>query len=267
MIPARDTSRFVFSGHAIGAAAQFDRVGLNSSRTYMIPALGASVLPPTGGQSRSEVSDYYCEASDPTRKCLLSVRHIFTRAEGRIVGTRFETETEAVIESVTVAGLLHIDFVRVHVVAVRDGLQGVPKVTTTGNRIGTIQLGNTVTATVELDESPLMHCGRGSELAEFLQGRSEEDLHTARFTPQPNGTYTYTLVKNIDLFGPQDDVRKIEKDRNILYWKPFGFMHFGEVVVGAEDRQVTMVRLQMGSDAGGSGTVGDGQSNGHVITG
>lgn len=43
--------RYVYSGHAVGVAAQFDRLGKLHGLNHVIPALGAAVLPVTGGVS------------------------------------------------------------------------------------------------------------------------------------------------------------------------------------------------------------------------
>jgi hypothetical protein len=84
----------------------------------------------------------------------------------------------------------------------------------------------------------------------------------------PTGIRTFSLVRHIEINGPDDELRLIEKqENNAIRWRGFGKIFFGEVIVKENDRQVTLVRLQMGSDAGGSGTVGDGQSNGQVVRG
>ena len=49
-------------------------------------ALGPSVLPPTGGVSKSQVSDYHFEVSYPRRRSLLTVHRIETMAAGRMRG-------------------------------------------------------------------------------------------------------------------------------------------------------------------------------------
>jgi hypothetical protein len=254
-----DRSRFVFSGHAIGAAAQFHKLDRKRHLNHVIPALGPSVLPPTGGVSKSQVSDFQFEVSYPRRRSLLTVHRIETMAAGRSDGNKLETETEARIESISIVDKLHIDLVQVHVLATREGLRGAPKASTRGNKIEGFHLGN-VTAIITLDNEALAHCGTAAELTAF---------HKERGTPieAPDGVCTFSLVRDIRLRGPEKERRLIHVEGNAIHWENFGWIFLAEVIVRQNDRQVTMVRLQMGSDAGGSGTVGDGQSNGHVITG
>src|SRR5260370_10871658 len=167
-----DGSRFVFSGHALGAAAQFHKLDTKENLNHVIPVLGPSVLPPTGGLSQSHVSHYHFEVSFPRRRTLLSVHRIETTAVGRMAGNRIETETEARIESISVVDKLHIDLVQVHVLATRETISGVPKTSSKGNKIEGLHLGN-VTAIVVLDDEPLGHCGTAEEFADFVKSRNE----------------------------------------------------------------------------------------------
>ena len=210
--------RFVFSGHAVGAAAQFDRLG-ETPVHHAIPALGASVLPPTGGVSKAEVNHFSFEVSHPERRNLLSVHRIETMAAGRVCGTRYETETEARIESITIANMLHIDFVRVHVLAVREGMEGEPATSSEGNRIVGVQLG-TVKAEIELDQEAMNHCGNRDRLARYLGERGET-------LAERDGICTYSLVRNIALSGPEKDLDLIDKFDNSLHWEGFGWIFFG----------------------------------------
>ena len=254
-----DASRFVFSGHAIGAAAQFHKLDKKKHLNHVVPALGSSVLPPTGGVSKALVTDYHFEVPFPRRRSLLTVHRIETMAAGRMAGKQLETETEATIESICVVDKLHIDLVYVHVLATRPAMNSAPTTSTKGNKIEGFHLGG-VTAIIDLDDEPLAHCGTAAEFAAFHKERG------APLTDQ-NGIYTYSLVRNIRLKGPERERCRIHVQGNAIHWENFGWIYLAEVIVRPQDRQVTMVRLQMGSDAGGSGTVGDGQSNGHVVTG
>ena len=56
-------------------------------------------------------------------------------------------------------------------------------------------------------------------------------------------------------------------DGNMIVWKGFGRIILGEIHVKGHERRLTMVRLAMGSNAGGTAAAGDGQSNGDPITG
>ena len=128
---------------------------------------------------------------------------------------------------------------------------------------------------IELDEEPLQFCGNQGQLAAFYKSRPSDyrRQHSARFgTPAdidelaaPHGHYKFSLVREIRLEGPEDEMQAISVvDGYTIRWKGFGRLILGEVVVKGNNRQVTMVRLEMGSNAGGSGSVGCGQTNGQM---
>ena len=68
------------------------------------------------------------------------------------------------------------------------------------------------------------------------------------------------------LAGLEKDQQDLSVAGNVIVWKGFGRIILGEIHVKGHERRVTMVRLAMGSDAGGTGTAGDGQSNGGTGT-
>jgi hypothetical protein len=146
-------------------------------------------------------------------------------------------------------------------------------VSTKGNRIEGLRLGN-VEAKVVLDDEPLCSCGTQRQLSEFYKKQSEDTRRrfSWRFqTPegaaeiQPHGHYhRCSLVREIKLSGPEDELKLISVDGYTIIWKGFGRIILAEVLVKAQERQLTLLRLAMGSDAEGSGSVGDGRSNGMV---
>jgi hypothetical protein len=266
--------RYVFSGHAIGAAAQFHRLDELTDLNHVIPTLGASVLPVTGGLSHSNVSNYCYRADKPRKRHLLSVRNIETRAAGNDYGDRFETEVHSVVSDIEIVEKLHIEHVEMHLIATRDLTDGHPAIRTKGNKIEGLRLGN-VEARITLDESALSQCGTKKQLAEYYrnlskaeQGENAWRFNTAANSPEiqeHSGHFKCTLVKSIELIGPDDEKKNIKIEGGYkIYWPGFGRIVLGEVLVGERSRRITLVRLAMGSDAGGSGTIGEGEGNGHI---
>jgi hypothetical protein len=268
-----DAPRYIFSGHAIGAAAQFHRLDQTHNLNHVVPTLGASVLPVTGGVSKAEVNHFCFTVDEPRRRSLLGVRKIATMAAGRDLGDRFETEVEAEIESVHVVEKLHIEHVSLHILStlLADGSE--PLVTTRGNRIDGMRLGK-VQVRVELDDEPLCSCGNQAQLAKFYaskDGRYRRQ-NAWRFRTDPKALkiaahgphYKFSLVRKIKLIGPQAEKQKIHVEGYTIHWEGFGRIVLGEAHVKGNDRQLTMVRLAMGSDAAGPALVGDGQSNGQT---
>jgi hypothetical protein len=170
---------------------------------------------------------------------------------------------------------LHIDAVKLHVLSTLRKGEAEPSVSSKGNRIEGMRLGR-VAVKVVLDDEPLHACGSKAQLAEFYKKQSDAyrrdqsfRFHTDTETGEladPNGHYVCSLVREIQLEGPEDEKQAMLVDGYTITWKGFGRVILGEVVVKGNNRQVTLVRLAMGSNAGGTGSVGCGQSNGQVGT-
>ena len=264
---------YTFSGHALGVAAQFHSLDEAHNLNHAVPTLGASVLAPTGGLSRSRVTHYAFSVDQPRKRTLLSVRKIKTAVSGRDHGNRFETEVEADLEALQVVEKLHIGTVRLHFLSTLDAESesATPVVTTTGSRIEGLHLGN-VKAVVVFDEEPLLSCGTAAQLGEFYRKQTDDyrkkygwrfALDTAPEIPGRRCLqHKFSLVREIHLSGPERDQQSISVDGYTIHWKGFGKIILGEVHVKSNDRRIALVRLAMGSDAGGSGTIGSGQSNG-----
>lgn len=264
-----------FSGHAIGAAARFHRLDEVENLNHVIPTLGASVLPVTGGRSEGHV-DHYCFAVDhPRRRRLLVLQRVDTWATGKALDDRFETETEVDIEGVEVVEKLHVARIKLHLLAARDARSedGETVVSTKGTAIDGLELGR-VKAKVVMDDEPIAYCGSQDQLAAFYRRQSaayrSENAYRFRCDPAASelapmdGRYRFSLVRKIELSGTQDPEQPVTVDGYSIRWKGFGRIILGEVFIKGSDRRITMMRLAMGSDAGGDGTVGDGGSNGHM---
>ena len=268
-------SNYIYSGQALGAAAHFHRLDDVENLNHLIPTLGASVLAPTGGASESHIKDYAYKVDHPRHRTLVSIRKIDTAVTGKETEAGFETDVNADVIDIDVLEKLHIDSVRLHFFASRpvEPDDAVPTVTTKGSHVAGIRMG-AVTATVTLDEEPLTHCGTAQQLGDFYRAQSEEykkehgwryhlDVHGSA-DPHPHH-HRFTLVKGIQLSGPETELQSISLERtNVIRWKGFGRIFLGEVEVKGNERRVTLVRLAMGSDGGGSGTAGSGSSNGQT---
>jgi hypothetical protein len=267
--------QYNFSGHAVGAAAHFHRLDDRENLDHVVPTLGASVLPVTGGLSKGHASNYCYEVDEPRKRALLSVRRIDTLAHGRRREDRFETEVEAEIESLAVLGKLNVGLVRLHMLAIRDADEDKDdcEIKTKGSRIEGLELGK-VTAKVVLDDEPLLFCGSQEQLAGYYRQRSADwrNANARRFGTEASATELkehrgcarFSLVRDIELSGTQDKEHPVTvaEDGYTIIWKGFGRIILGEVFVKGCYRRITMMRLAMGSDAGGSASIGDGGTNG-----
>jgi len=268
-----ETERYVYSGHAIGAAARFHRLYKAKNLNHIIPTQGVSALPTTGGLSKSEVSHYCFAVDQPRRLKLVCFRRITTLADGKERGDRFETEVDAEIDSIEIVDKLQIGLVKAHLLSTRKKGDQTPSVSTKGNRIQGMYLG-AVEARITLDEEPLSAGPTQERLGEFYKKQNTKYRlkNSWRFNTSPDapeiaeysGYYKYSLVKEIKLVGPEKEREKITVDGYTIKWEGFGRIVLAEVLVKGNERRLSMVRLAMGSDAEGDSTIGEGQSNGHI---
>jgi hypothetical protein len=267
---------FVFSGHSVGLAAHFHKLDNLTNLNHIVPTQAASVLPATGGLSQGKVSNYNYAVDVPRKRTLVGIRHAETSAEGRTLPDRWETEIRADIQGVSVLEKLEIGSVNLHMLAVRGTAPDAEtKVSTKGSHIEGLQLGN-VTAKIVLDLEPLEFCSSKDKLAKYYRNQpgAWRSANARRFCTDPeapeirdvNGRVKFSLVREIQLAGTQDANALVHvlDDGYTIKWDGFGRIIVGEVFVKGNDRRITMLRLHMGSDGGGSGSVGDTSSNGQM---
>src|SRR5262249_47599443 len=152
----------------------------------------------------------------------------------------YETEVQVDIDSLGVVEKLHIELIKVHLLSTRQADNEEPSVSTKGNQIEGVRLGK-VRAKITLDEEPLCAAATKDRLIEFYkkQPRAYRRKNSWRFNTSPeaaeiagNGEYcTYSLVREIKLYGPEKEKRDITIDGYTIIWKGFGRIVLGEVFV------------------------------------
>jgi hypothetical protein len=281
--PSTGTARrYIFSGHAVGAWAQFNQLDYNQVNR-VVPTQGATVLPPAGGLSTAHARNFSFDVDQPRPRTLLSVRQIESTASGRTIGgngsngAKFETEVESEIHGVKMIDKLHIERVKLHMLSTLDTSVAdypCPVVSTKGNLIDGLWLGR-VEVKVELDNEVLCACGTQDQLGRFYQDKGDEyrQQNAGRFfiggvapgdEPCRVPYSSCSLVRKIELCGSEIDKQSItiQPDGYTICWEGFGRIILGEVIVKGNERQLTLVRLAMGSPDVGPGGVGDGKTNG-----
>jgi hypothetical protein len=271
-------ARYMFAGHAIGAAARFHRLDDVENLNHVIPVQGGAVLPPTGGRAEAKSkSRYEYWADQPRRRCLMAVDKVDAWVEGRDPDGRVETEVSSALEGMEVLEKLRIESLGMHMLAVRPDAEGETKVTTHGNHIAGLRMGK-VEAKITLDSEPLTYTGSQQQLADFWRNQTEayRERNRDRFYTTPDGKelaedhgqYRFSLVSSVEFSGPKEDLASIWLEGGYtIRWKGFGRIILGEVHVKSQERKVLLVRLAMGSDGGGDGSGGGGGSNGTATTG
>jgi hypothetical protein len=247
------SARYMFAGHAMGAAARFHRLDAAENLNHIIPTIGSSVVPVTGGRTECNSGSYRYEVDAPRRRCLFAVDRVATWVEGRGGEDRHETELSVEITGIEVVEKLRIDAVRLHLLSMRTpGADAT--VSTNGSRIEGMRLGNVVAA-ITLDDEPLTKTGTAEQ---FVAWHKQVGLPVEQYGEYHRGT----IVREIHLSGPEQELQQMSVEGHTIRWKGFGRIILGEIHVKGHERRVTMVRLAMGSDAGGDASIGDAQTNG-----
>lgn len=269
---------YVFSGHAIGVAAHIHKLDDVLNLNHLIPTQAAAVLPGTGGLSEGHSANYCFAVDKPRKRTLVSVRQAHSIAAGRCFDDRWETEVKTEVESVGILEKLDIDSVKLHMVATRYRDSDKMTVEMKGSSIEGLRFGG-VTAKIVLDTEPVQYCTSTEALADFYrrQPASWRSANARRFSTYPDAAEVaetksrikFSLVREIQLTGTQnaDHPVRVLEDGYTIKWDGFGRIIVGEMFVKGNDRKITLLRLHMGSDGGGSGSVGDTSSNGQMSGG
>ena len=274
-----DEKRFIYNGHAIGAGAHVHRLDNHSGLDIQVPTQGASVLPVTGGLSESKASNFLYAVDRPVKRRILSVQHVDTKAHGRHDGKLYRTGVQTTVEHSTWAERVHFDLLSLKMETTHNGIDAAPVIFIKDLKIEGVHLGS-VTANVEVDEEPFSNCGTWESLADFWAKASNKykQENAARFPVHPSDPtklvplhayYHCSVVRKITLSGPANEIAQMRVDGNTIIWDDpkdhsvgFGKISLGEVLVSGTERRITLARMQMGCPTGGSGTGGEGQSNG-----
>jgi hypothetical protein len=100
----------------------------------------------------------------------------------------------------------------------------------------------------------------GTALFMHTAQRGEEPPRTGWLFESSCGAIYATIVKSIRWDGTPFPGSQIEY--NVVTIPELGRLHFGELLISAASRRLTMLRLVLGSEAGGSAACADVQNNG-----
>ena len=267
-------TRYLFSGHAIGASAHFHRLDETTGLNHLVPTQAASVVPQTGGLSQGSAANYRYDVDQPRARNLVSIGQAASKATGLTVANSYQTEVSVDLQTVEVVEKLRIGLVHIHMLSTFPIGGTDPVLTTDGNRIEEVWLGN-VQAVIELDDEPLRACGTQAQLAAYYRNKDAgyRQEYAWRFAT-PAGApeiATYgahckcSVVRGIQLVGPEDAKQDMSVEGYTIVWKGFGKIILGEIHVKGTERHLTMARMAMGSNAGGTAQAGDGKTNGVII--
>jgi hypothetical protein len=275
--------RYVFHSHAAAFGG-----GIVRPKDIVFEAGGASALLVTGGRSvaqlkRTQFDDFFVVESASTlaeglfedTAAFVEVTHRRTQEHTLVAVSRVRTEVNGM--SVGRKPRLTIGRIRAELTNRSAGLSGQPSI-----RIGkdTVIDGISIEGhrlIVELDTKPFVQRDTHAKVLaalddpKFVATSGQRLFMSKRFGGEPatpafrtllqtGGTIYATIVKSIRWNGKP--FPKSEIHDNMVVLPTFGRVFFGELLISELSRRLTMVRMALGSDAGGSVSGGDVETNG-----
>jgi hypothetical protein len=275
------TRRFVFRGNASAIAGQIFR-----PQTIIVDVNGGSSLGVSGGRSQSQIQGKafgeiirfgsaftLAEGLFDDEKEAAAVTDHRGRQSQLASTTKVTAETREV--SVGIKPIVIIKRVRGTLVSrspsagsgepsitpARDTtIQGVmigPNALTVNLNVGFFQKYDTRSKLLAAADDPKTFGTHGSH---FVRGATVEGQSVGNGLISRDGVIYATIVKELKWEGkPPTDARI---DGHSVVVKNFGTVYFGELLINAHERRLTMVRFELGSPVGGYTDVGDVVTNG-----
>ena len=275
--------RYVFHSHAAAFGGRIVR-----PKDIVFEAGGASALLVTGGRSvaqlnRTQFGEFFDVQSATTlaeglfedTAGFIEVTHHRAEEQGLAAVSRARTEVNGL--SVGRKPRMTIERIRAELTNRSPGHSGQPSI-----RVGddTAIDGISIDGhrlVVELNTGPfLRHDTHAKLLAavddpQFVEDAGEMLFMSKRFGLEPNipafrrirqtdGTIYATIVKSIRWDG--EPFPKSEIHDNMVVLPEFGRAFFGELLIAPASRRLSMVRMALGSDTGGTASAGDVETNG-----
>ena len=275
--------RYVFHSHAAAFGGRIVR-----PKDIVLEAGGASALLVTGGRSvsqlpRTQFDDFFevesastlAEGSFEDTAALIEVTHRRTQEQTLSAVSRARTEVNGL--AIGRKPRLMIGRIRAELTNRSAGHSGQPSI-----RVGkdTVIDGISIEGfklVVELNTKPFVQHDTHAKLLaavddpKFVTQSGETLFMSKRFGSEPKtpafrrlvqtgGTIYATIVKSIRWDGKP--FPKSEIHDNMVVLPTFGSVFFGELLISQYSRRLTMVRMALGSDSGGSASAGDVETNG-----
>jgi hypothetical protein len=273
--------RFVFRGNA---AAFGGRIVRPDDIVLEMP--GASSLPVTGGRSVSRIgrtqfkefvsfdsASTFAEGTFDDRQAAIALSNHLLQEDALTTSTRVQAEIRKLV--VGSKQRLTVERLAAELRAKSPAGSGEPRIT----------LGDVIVEGVAIDGFKLrVEIERGvfqrhdthaklltaADDPDFVRRHGKHLFMTSHFEgrpAQPPGrlvpgceTINATIVRTIDWDGPPDPAAQI--DHHSVVVKDFGRIFFGEILITSSSRRLTMMRLELDSDDGGTASGPDVDING-----
>lgn len=204
----------------------------------VIESVASVSLPVSGGYGSAEVKNYDYHQ-------LIK----FNRAYTQVSGSQAEDGSYNTLISVTIEGLTVADMITARRIVARittkhAGDETETRVVPTGSEFVDLRIAGEPVGGLECD--PML-----TELDTYEAFKKKSGKQESR------GMIRCSLAKNIQ----HSRMKKLD-DQQAIYVEDFGWIFLGEVYLKTAQRQITMMRLQLGSPVAGAVTLGGGQGNG-----
>lgn len=216
-------------------------------------------LPTTGGYGFVRVSDFRLKEA-------ISFKHAATQVSGSFDE---HDKSHTTMVSVTIEGLNLWDVVTadrlVARIASRHPLkEREPHITVLGSHFDNLQIGG-CRVNIEFDHELFLRIDTFANVLKELKSNDAfkkmalDPYRTGepQKPPDERGTVLCSLVKDMEVKCPG-----VKQKGHVFTVPEFGRIFVGEVIAEDSHRILTMLRFELGSPGGGSGTAGQGQSNG-----
>ncbi len=249
----QEAKRFVFQGRAVAAGGHISRLN-GANVDHRLPESASSSIPHTGGSSQS-ASRGPQELAVPERQGrLYSLLHSRSKVEGIRPGgpgLKYATLTQARADGLELlGGKISARSVTAEMESVFDEELQAPCLYVGQSSIDGLTLSG-LPADVELDLNPV----KPLALLDALNRKSAQgakrvaELHIVKGVTFPKG------APNGVRFDPP----------NRIVWEGVGILFLGELMVTDFAQTLTMLRVELGCDDGGTVTAGEVESNGHTL--
>jgi len=275
--------RYVFHSHAAAFGGRIVR-----PKDIVLEAGGASALLVTGGRSvakleKTQFDEFFSVESANTlaeglfedTKAFVEVTHRRALEQTLAAISRARTEVNGL--AVGRKPRMKIARIRAELLNRSAGISGQPSIRISRD---TVIDGISIEGfklIVELNTRPYIQCDTHAKILaaaddpKFVSKSGETLFMSKRFGvehPRPafrklirtGNTIYATIVKSIRWDGRR--YPKSEIHDNMVVLPGFGRVFFGELLIAEYSRRLTMVRMALGSDAGGTASAGDVETNG-----
>ncbi len=278
--------RFVFLGNAVGVAAHIRR-----PEDRIVWVKGQSSLPVTGGYSKSAADCRDCSGIVTFDSASTSASADFVdrdRAIARTFGEQNDqpietlTHINATVTNVAMLTRVTAERVEMNLTSHHGGTDDEPHISPKGSAIAGLRIDGHL-LNIELDTGLFDRLGskagfcdayaededfREDFAAQLFRGNREEaqgnqgadDNDDDSEVPEFHGYIVCTLVKKISWADKPHPNAQIQLNR--IYLPDYGRIFVAELLIGEGSKRLTMLRFEFGSPVGGSGAIGDGQTNG-----